>query len=555
MAAIEVLDFQDIYTSVIEDFGGDVEETTVTLPKIKRYINRVYRQVASADRPWWLEKEITIKHKKPYTDGTASVTPQSTAVTISVAPAASLGSFVGYKFTTNEYDGVYTIDAHTAGGTSITLSAEYQGQLSSSVKYYIWRDRVDLPTDARETIDVYHYRHKKGMKGTGRRDYREIINSDPKAVGYPVYYRTADYYDPSTGDAETESDRYRQTLIHPSIMPNQENLELELVYVQEVTPLENDGDEPLLPVEYRDILVLGAAAMAYKNIVRDEETARDYQAMYEKRLRQLIGAQGDSKSNPVLGVKSRYLDRRRQTRMSRYGGFYEEGYPSVGGGGAHPEIKYLTGATINNPQLTGTIAANSSLVKDEDDMISDSATHLATQQSIKAYVDSRKIAFSGDIGSNDDVVLQETLNIEGGASIRTTITDNNIKFDHALRQTTVTYTDYSAAATSEAITLITLSENQVLKSLVLKTTTAFAGTGITAAEVKVGISGDTGKILFYYDVAAAVANTNFEVAQGPEPAFGGSKTILITLTTTGANIDQLTAGVLQVHYEIAELAS
>ena len=45
----------------------------------------------------------------------------------------------------------------------------------------------------------------------------------------------------------------------------------------------------------------------------------------------------------------------------------------------------LTNKTLTSPVLNSTISGTS--IKDEDNMASDSASHLATQQSIKAYVD------------------------------------------------------------------------------------------------------------------------------------------------------------------------
>jgi hypothetical protein len=51
--------------------------------------------------------------------------------------------------------------------------------------------------------------------------------------------------------------------------------------------------------------------------------------------------------------------------------------------------KTLTSPSLTNPQIGSTKSAVSgTAIKDEDDMSSDSATHLATQQSIKAYSDS-----------------------------------------------------------------------------------------------------------------------------------------------------------------------
>ena len=52
----------------------------------------------------------------------------------------------------------------------------------------------------------------------------------------------------------------------------------------------------------------------------------------------------------------------------------------------------LTNKTLTSPVLNTGVSGTA--VKDEDNMSSDSATHLATQQSIKAYVDTK--ASTGD---------------------------------------------------------------------------------------------------------------------------------------------------------------
>ena len=72
------------------------------------------------------------------------------------------------------------------------------------------------------------------------------------------------------------------------------------------------------------------------------------------------------------------------------------------------------------------------VVKDEDDMTSDSATHLATQQSIKAYVDNQVTAqdldFTADTttGTPSIDLDSETLNVAGGAGIETSASGNEI---------------------------------------------------------------------------------------------------------------------------------
>ena len=70
--------------------------------------------------------------------------------------------------------------------------------------------------------------------------------------------------------------------------------------------------------------------------------------------------------------------------------------------------KTLTNKTLTSAVLNGTISGTS--IKDEDDMSSDSASHLATQQSIKAYVDTQ-------IAGIDEVVEDTTPQLGGDLDV------------------------------------------------------------------------------------------------------------------------------------------
>ena len=91
----------------------------------------------------------------------------------------------------------------------------------------------------------------------------------------------------------------------------------------------------------------------------------------------------------------------------------------------------LTNKTLTSAVLNGTISGTS--IKDEDDMLSDSASHLATQQSIKAYVDAQVTAqdldFQADSGGALSIDLDsETMTFTGGTGIDTVGSLNDVTF-------------------------------------------------------------------------------------------------------------------------------
>ena len=125
--------------------------------------------------------------------------------------------------------------------------------------------------------------------------------------------------------------------------------------------------------------------------------------------------------------------------------------------------------TLTNKTLTSAVlntAVSGTAVLDEDNMASDSATQLATQQSIKAYVDSQVTAqdldVTSDSGTIDIDLDSETLTIAGGTGL-----------DSSATGTTVTLGIDSTVATLTGSQTLT---NKTLTSPVLNT--AVSGTAV-----------------------------------------------------------------------------
>ena len=91
-------------------------------------------------------------------------------------------------------------------------------------------------------------------------------------------------------------------------------------------------------------------------------------------------------------------------------------------GGNSTLVSRISTDTLTNKTLTSPVlntGASGTAIKDEDDMASDSATHLATQQSIKAYVDAQKADMQFVLEDGDGTEVQVTKDkevkfVEGG---------------------------------------------------------------------------------------------------------------------------------------------
>lgn len=360
--------FDDIVDGIREAIGVQTSDTSA-VNKIKRFVNMVYLDEVVPFKRWqWLQKSMTVVHKAYHNVGTASVTPTSTSVTLNTAPNSSLGSFKGYRFSVDGNNQVYTIASHTAGSAAVVLTGAYQEAVNGTANYKIWRDSFDLPTDAKETVELWHAERATPCEGVGPQGFRKLEAASPKAEGFPSRYNTYDYYDPTDSDDETESDRYRRVRIYPSITTTPVTINVD--YIQDVSELDDDADEPLMPIGDRVVLYYGAGALAWSIISRNEEMSNKWQGLYNAKLARMAGEREDGLDVPSLAPTSNYVNtiRRAGLRSRRVNA-------SVTGGGSSTSLPtYLQDVIINGAAVRGNITVDADITIDGRDISEDGET-------------------------------------------------------------------------------------------------------------------------------------------------------------------------------------
>jgi hypothetical protein len=361
VAVYEVKDFVDIQDMVMEELKIQSSDDT-SRDRIKRDINAVYlNEVVPFKRWYWLMGRTQLKTVAYIADGTVSVTPNSTTITFSTAPVNSVKN---YWFATDTYNEIYRISAHTAGATTATLESAFTGDLDAEAAYKVWTDRLALPTDLAETVEIYNNFLSQPMEAKGLQDFRRCVAENPRLQARPRYYTTYDFFDPTPDDDETESDRYRLLMFYPAVLDSATTIHVD--YIKEVDPLELDGDEPLMPVRDRMILVYGALARAWSRERNPEEATRN-ERLFKEKLGRMAGSVEDSRDTPQIVPSSRYLEKRR-------GGSINKLRYAPGDGGSYSAPSYLQNVRIDGATIVANVTVNAGVTIDGRDISVDGAT-------------------------------------------------------------------------------------------------------------------------------------------------------------------------------------
>jgi len=182
-----------------------------------------------------------------------------------------------------------------------------------------------------------------------------------------------------------------------------------------------------------------------------------------------------------------------------------------------------------NEAGTQIVAGNA--VKDEDNMASDSAVHLATQQSIKAYVDSQVTAqdldFAGDTGTGAVDLDSQTFTIAGTANeIETSALDQTITIG---LPSTITTTLSGTSVLSDGVTATTQASNDNSTKVA---TTAYVDAQVTAEDLDITTDSGTIAIDLDSEILTVAGGTGIDTSAATNTVTIAIDSTVATLTGT-----------------------
>lgn len=428
LAAYKLLDFADLYTAACEELKIPTTDT-INLNRIKRAINTTYiNEVIPAQRWYWLVKNTAVTHRNYFANGTVNVTPGSSTITFSIAPGASdgdSGTLLNWTFSTLGNNETYKITAHTALSTSATIDRAYNNDLDATAEFKVWPDFINLPTDCRETIELYHDHLRVPMSAKGLQEFREVQLNGPRQEGRPSCYQTTDFYDPS-GGGETEADRYRQLRVWPSI--SQYKTLIKVDYVVEADALDAAGDEPLMPIEDRIVLLYGALSKLWRSVGRSTEDSQINESLFQQKLAKMMGKIQDSMDKPRIEPQSKYMIARRGNRTGA------RGASAFGGGGSSSSSPtYAENITINGALITGNVTVNPGITIDGVDISVLAASVTTDIAALATHIaDTTTHGTTGDIVGTSDTQILTNKTIDADLNTLSNIENADIKTGAAI---------------------------------------------------------------------------------------------------------------------------
>lgn len=177
--------FGDIVKAIAEQVKYQTEDKE-TMARIKRNINTIYlHHIVPASNWEWLNQSTSLSTEPYFEAGDASVQQNVVQVTLTQNIPTSR---VGYYFSPNNGNEVYTIATHAAGSNVLTLDTPFNGATNTATKYKIWSDKVILPVNCMNVTEVITTGGRAPLQSVSMQQMRKHQVGGGAYIGPVSYY-------------------------------------------------------------------------------------------------------------------------------------------------------------------------------------------------------------------------------------------------------------------------------------------------------------------------------------------------------------------------------
>lgn len=288
MATSVYTTFSDIYTAVITDAKENTASSNV-VENVQRWVNEGYEVVNFRKKRAYLDKRFVISLQGKVESSFTMTEGSSIAVHTGTATLLSSSYDLGFKVSGFEEN----YEVSSISGTTVVLTTTYKGIDASAATAVIYQRSVVLDPSISEVYQVWHDYYRQPLTALGSQKMRE------NQLFYPEQYDYATSWAVFGQDNTVEA---RRLVLWP--YPNVDyTIYLDTnVFVDElVLPT----DEPIIPLQYRQILYWYALAQLFGKFHRNTEREQAALQNFNVWLAKLDGINEVSQDLPRMIVDYR----------------------------------------------------------------------------------------------------------------------------------------------------------------------------------------------------------------------------------------------------------
>jgi hypothetical protein len=270
--------------------------STNLITQVNRWLNEGYEQVILRKKREWLDKKFAIQFTSS-TQAVAQVTKGSASVTFATGTTfPTLTSFEAVFYNTG-YNEVYDVVSNSS--TVVTIAKAYTGTSNTSAQGVFAQASALIDSSIRHVYQAYHNWSPSPMTYVGPQQFKEITERYGPNLDYGLYW-TIFGQDDSTGS--------QRLMVYPyPAQPYTVYLDANVF----VTPLSADTDEPIMPMQHRQILYHYALYKLF-SFHRNDAKAGEYLTNFNTMLVKIDGESRPAQDYPQIQVRyNRGASRRR----------------------------------------------------------------------------------------------------------------------------------------------------------------------------------------------------------------------------------------------------